>query len=299
RVDVPGVYVFGVVVLAAIFIHREARLARAGAVDVTVAVGLVAGGRRSVLDRGLEVVAADAVDLERYGVSFRGRVRLQSVLDRGGQRVTADLFEQARGGRRGRHADVGDVDRDGHAARIRNGRARRTLDDAGFRGSTEGRLGIGDDVREAPGDRAEVDALRLSRVKDGPVGGRVLHGRVEDRVAELPAGHVLEEVRGGDGQGGAGRVRKVDHLHGDVERASVVRKPQAASEDIHATRIAAADHREERVTAWIRQTTDRCVRRSAHVGPEESGPTRLARDRDHARSAVVGDLRRRGARSRS
>src|SRR5438128_7992413 len=90
RVDVPGVYVFGVVVLAAIFIHREARLARAGAVDVTVAVGLVAGGRRSVLDRGLEVVAADAVDLERYGVSFRGRVRLQSVLDRGGQRVTAD-----------------------------------------------------------------------------------------------------------------------------------------------------------------------------------------------------------------
>src|SRR5439155_4495127 len=135
RVDVPGVYVFGVVVLAAIFIHREARLARAGAVDVTVAVGLVAGGRRSVLDRGLEVVAADAVDLERYGVSFRGRVRLQSVLDRGGQRVTADLFEQARGGRSGSHADDGDVDRDGHAARIRNGRARRTLDDAGFRGS--------------------------------------------------------------------------------------------------------------------------------------------------------------------
>src|SRR5258706_10674118 len=61
-----------------------------------------------------EVVAADSVDLEGNRVALRRRVVLGSFLDRRGQRVPADGFQDA-GPRRS--ANVGDLDGDRQSAR--------------------------------------------------------------------------------------------------------------------------------------------------------------------------------------
>src|SRR5258706_4896123 len=69
-----------------------------------------------------EGVAADSVNLERNRVALRGRVVLRSFLDRRGQRVPADGFQDA-GPRRS--ANVGDLDGDRQRARV-GGTADRT-----------------------------------------------------------------------------------------------------------------------------------------------------------------------------
>ena len=48
-------------------------------------------------------------------------------------------------------------------------------------------------MREARGDRTEVDALRLPGVEGRRIRPDVLRRRVVDRVAHLPARDVLEE----------------------------------------------------------------------------------------------------------
>src|SRR5947208_2087909 len=93
RAGVLCVEIVFVEVLAMILVHREARLALAGRVDVAVSIGFVARRWRPVLNRGLEVVAAHAVDLERNSVRFGGRVVLGSFQERRRQRVSTDLFE--------------------------------------------------------------------------------------------------------------------------------------------------------------------------------------------------------------
>ena len=90
--------------------------------DVAIAVRLVARWRRPVLAGGLEVEAADAVDLEGDGIRFRGGVVLSSFQDRGRHRIGSYLFEQARRRRRCSHTDVADCDGDSHAARVGSGR---------------------------------------------------------------------------------------------------------------------------------------------------------------------------------
>src|SRR5207249_5446540 len=52
-------------VVAASFVHREARLALACRIDVAVSGGCAARRCRPILNGRLEVVATDAVDLER------------------------------------------------------------------------------------------------------------------------------------------------------------------------------------------------------------------------------------------
>src|SRR5579864_1122602 len=77
-----------------------------------------------------EVVATDAVDLERHRVRLRSRVVLRALLDRGRKRVRADRFEQALP----RHAaDVGGPHVDGQRARPRG----RAADRAGLRHAGE------------------------------------------------------------------------------------------------------------------------------------------------------------------
>src|SRR6266566_4809933 len=60
RAGVLSAEVVLVEILAVIPVHREARLAAAGRVDVAIAIRLVARWRRPVLAGGLEVEAADA-----------------------------------------------------------------------------------------------------------------------------------------------------------------------------------------------------------------------------------------------
>src|SRR5579872_1757928 len=168
--------------------------------------------------RSFEVVATDAVDLERHRVRLRGRVVLRAFLDGCRHRVAAHGFEQAR---RGRSADVSDVDADGQRART----GRRAADRAGLRLARESRPGrpglrVRQHVREACRDGAEVDRPLRARVEDGPVQRRVLHGGVVDGVAHLPARDVLHVCRARHGANRGGRVGQVGDLHRDLEGVS-------------------------------------------------------------------------------
>src|SRR2546427_7107392 len=107
----------------------------------------------------LEVEAAHAVDLEWDGIGLRSRVRLRPLLDRGGQGIAADLLEQARRGRRRGHTDVGDAYRNGHAAGIGYRRDGRAVDRALLGDPPEPRFGIREDMWEARGHRAQIEAL--------------------------------------------------------------------------------------------------------------------------------------------
>src|SRR5256714_15563020 len=91
-----------VVGLALVEVELEVRVAGLLALDVPLSVPLIARRQRAVVDGGLEVVAADAIDLERYVVGLRLRVGPDVVLCCRAERVAADLLEQAA---RGRGAD--------------------------------------------------------------------------------------------------------------------------------------------------------------------------------------------------
>src|SRR5207248_6321781 len=121
-----------IVVLALVEIELEVRVAGFLALHLALAVALVADRERAVVDRGLEVVAADAVDLERHVVGLRLRVRSAVVLRRCAERVAADLLEQAA---RGRRADVRDLHVDRDRARL-IGRGRGRAGDAAGLGET-------------------------------------------------------------------------------------------------------------------------------------------------------------------
>src|SRR4029077_14682334 len=115
-------------------------------------------------------------------------------------------------------------------------------------------LGIGKDMREARGDRAQVEALRPARVERRLIQGRVLHCGVVEGVAELPAGHVLQVRRPRNGRGGPRRVRKIYHPCSYVEGSQVGGELHARAEDVHPPHIAATDDRVERVTRRIDQS---------------------------------------------
>src|SRR5207245_7146936 len=108
---------------------------------------------------------------------------------RGGQAIAPDLFQQAA---RRWTSDVCGLYRDRNRARVADGRGGWTLDAPAFLGATQHRLRVGDDVREASRDRAQVNALRLPGVEARLIEGIVRHCCVVDGVAHLPAGHVLE-----------------------------------------------------------------------------------------------------------
>src|SRR5439155_6798920 len=126
----------GVVVLAGVEIELEVCLPRVLAPYLPLAVTLEAARKGPVRDRGFEVVAAHAVDLERHVVRLGLCVRPRVVPKLCAERVTADLLEQAA---RGRASDVGDLHVDRDLAGARNRRRwwavhAAALDEATLRG---------------------------------------------------------------------------------------------------------------------------------------------------------------------
>ena len=148
-------------------------------------------------------------------------------------------------------------------------------------------------MREARGDRAEVEALRLPGVEGRRIRPDVLHRRVVDGVAHLPARDVLEERRAGDRGRGARRIAEVHHARHHLQRGAVAREVQLVAQDVHASDVRAPDDGEQRVAGGVVEAGDRRVRRSGHGRPEQTDPRRLPRDRHDSGAAVIGDLRQR------
>src|SRR5256712_7006007 len=86
-------------VLADVLVEMDVRLATVAVGDIAVAAARMAWGRSAILDRCLEVVATDPIDLQRNVVRLCLRVCRRTLLVRGGEAVAPNLFKTAGAGR--------------------------------------------------------------------------------------------------------------------------------------------------------------------------------------------------------